>query len=86
MKALWFHLMPYPALDERFDREARSAWVDLDPGFLDGEVIHRAYHTYLDQLEHAVTGSKSLQDRRSFVAALQVSCCSLFPITRSLVR
>ena len=55
MKALWFHLMPYPALDERFDREARSAWVDLDPSFLDGEVMHRAYNTYLDQLEHAAT-------------------------------
>ena len=55
MKALWFHLMPYPALDERFDREARSAWVDLDPSFLDGEVMHRAYNTYLDQLEHAAS-------------------------------
>ena len=55
MKALWFHLMPYPALDERFDHEARSAWVDLDPSFLDGEVMHRAYNTYLDQLEHAAT-------------------------------
>ncbi|TML07505.1 MAG: LLM class flavin-dependent oxidoreductase [Actinobacteria bacterium] len=53
MKALWFHLMPYPALDERFDREAHSAWVDLDPSFLDGAVMHRAYNTYLDQLEHA---------------------------------
>ena len=53
MKALLFHLMPCPALDERFDDEAHSAWVDLDPSFLDAEVMHRAYNTYLDQLEHA---------------------------------
>ena len=53
MKALWFHLMPYPGLDDRFDREAKSVWVDLDRSFFDSDVVTRSYHEYLDQLEHA---------------------------------
>jgi alkanesulfonate monooxygenase SsuD/methylene tetrahydromethanopterin reductase-like flavin-dependent oxidoreductase (luciferase family) len=52
VKALWFHLMPYPGLDERFDREAHSVWVDLDASYLDPELVARSYREYLGQLEH----------------------------------
>ena len=53
MKVLWFHLMPYPDLPDDFNTEHRSVWVDIDPGLFDPEVGHRAYHEYLDELEHA---------------------------------
>jgi alkanesulfonate monooxygenase SsuD/methylene tetrahydromethanopterin reductase-like flavin-dependent oxidoreductase (luciferase family) len=49
----WFHLMPYPALPEGFERDHRSVWVDVDPALFDPEVGHHAYHDYLDELEHA---------------------------------
>ena len=53
MKALWFHLMPYPELPEGFREDYRSVWVDIDPSLYDPAVGHRAYHDYLDELEHA---------------------------------
>ena len=45
--------MPYPRLGDRFDRDARSVWVDLDPSFIDTATVADAYDTYLGQLEHA---------------------------------
>ena len=55
MKALWFHLMPYPELPEGFRDDHRSVWVDIDPALYDPAVGHRAYNDYLDELEHAAT-------------------------------
>jgi alkanesulfonate monooxygenase SsuD/methylene tetrahydromethanopterin reductase-like flavin-dependent oxidoreductase (luciferase family) len=52
VKALWFHLMPYPGLDERFDRDAHSVWVDLDASYYDAPLLARSYALYLGQLEH----------------------------------
>jgi len=57
MKALWFHLMPYPELPEGFREDHRSVWVDIDPSLYDPAVGHRAYHDYLDELEPSTTRS-----------------------------
>ena len=33
MKALWFHLMPYPDLKDDFKQKHKSVWVDIDPAY-----------------------------------------------------
>lgn len=53
MRAVWFHLMPYPELPDDFTAEHRSVWVDIDPKLFDAGVAHRAYNEYIDELEHA---------------------------------
>ena len=53
MKALWFHLMPYPDLKPDFKKKHNSVLVDIDPGVFDPEVGHRAYNEYIDELVHA---------------------------------
>ena len=53
MKAIWFHLMPYPELPDGFEQDHRSVWVDIDPKLFDPKVGHRAYNDYIDELEHA---------------------------------
>lgn len=53
MKAISFHLMPYPELPEDFAQAHRSVWVDIDPSLFDPVVGHRAYNDYIDELEHA---------------------------------
>ncbi len=45
--------MPYPGLGERFDRDARSVWINIDPSYFDNASIGTLYDTYLRQLEHA---------------------------------
>ena len=55
MKTVFFHLMPYPELPEDFAENNRSVWVDIDPILYDPVVGHRAYNTYIDQLEFAAT-------------------------------
>jgi alkanesulfonate monooxygenase SsuD/methylene tetrahydromethanopterin reductase-like flavin-dependent oxidoreductase (luciferase family) len=50
---MWFHLMPWPHLPERFREENHSVWVDLPNGIYDPVQGHDLYHTYLDQLEYA---------------------------------
>jgi alkanesulfonate monooxygenase SsuD/methylene tetrahydromethanopterin reductase-like flavin-dependent oxidoreductase (luciferase family) len=50
---MWFHLMPYPALPEDFNRRHRSVWVDIDPKLFDRDVLVRTYEAYIDQLVHA---------------------------------
>jgi len=53
MKALWFHLMPYPDLKPDFKQKHNSVWVDLDPGMFNPEIGHRAYNEYIDELVYA---------------------------------
>lgn len=53
MKLLWFHLMPYPAFPETFQRDHRSVWVDLDPAVFDRDVLAEMYDTYIEQLVFA---------------------------------
>jgi alkanesulfonate monooxygenase SsuD/methylene tetrahydromethanopterin reductase-like flavin-dependent oxidoreductase (luciferase family) len=53
VKALWFHLMPYPQLPDGFREKYRGVWVDLDPKLLDAGVVADAYDEYLDQLVFA---------------------------------
>jgi alkanesulfonate monooxygenase SsuD/methylene tetrahydromethanopterin reductase-like flavin-dependent oxidoreductase (luciferase family) len=54
VKFHWFHLMPYPALPEDFQRRHRSVWVDLPAReVFDPLVGHAAYNDYLDELEFA---------------------------------
>ena len=53
MKALWFHLMPYPDLKDDFKQKHNSVWVDIDPGVYDPTIGHRAYNEYIDELVHA---------------------------------
>src|SRR6476619_3899207 len=50
MKMMWFHLMPYPALPEDFNRKHHSVWVDIDPGLFDRDIMAETYDTYIDQL------------------------------------
>ena len=50
---MWFHLMPYPALPEDFNRKHHSVWVDIDPGLFDREIMAETYRTYIDQLIYA---------------------------------
>jgi hypothetical protein len=53
MKMMWFHLMPYPALPEDFNKKHRSVWVDIDPALFRPEVMAETYDTYIDQLVYA---------------------------------
>jgi alkanesulfonate monooxygenase SsuD/methylene tetrahydromethanopterin reductase-like flavin-dependent oxidoreductase (luciferase family) len=53
MKLMWFHLMPYPALPENFNKEHRSVWVDIDPALFDRDIVAETYETYIDQLVYA---------------------------------
>ena len=53
MKLLWFHLMPYPAFPEDFNRKHRSVWVDVDPALFDPAVVADCYERYIEQLVHA---------------------------------
>ena len=50
---MWFHLMPYPALPEDFNRKHHSVWVDIDPGLFDREIMAETYRTYIEQLVYA---------------------------------
>jgi len=50
---MWFHLMPYPALPEDFNRKHHSVWVDIDPGLFDREVMAETYRCYIEQLVYA---------------------------------
>ena len=50
MKLMWFHLMPYPALPENFNKEHRSVWVDIDPALFDRDILAETY-------EHTSTSS-----------------------------
>ena len=53
MKFTWFHLMPWPHLDDNFRRENRSVWVDIPSDLYDPKRGHFLYNEYLDQLENA---------------------------------
>jgi alkanesulfonate monooxygenase SsuD/methylene tetrahydromethanopterin reductase-like flavin-dependent oxidoreductase (luciferase family) len=53
MKMMWFHLMPYPALPENFNKDHRSVWVDIDPALFDAEVMADTYDNYIGQLVYA---------------------------------
>ncbi len=53
MKMLWFHLMPYPALPEDFNKKHRSVWVDIDPALFDRDIMAETYDTYIEQLVYA---------------------------------
>ena len=53
VKLMWFHLMPYPALPEDFNKKHRSVWVDIDPGLFDPDIMADCYERYIDQLVYA---------------------------------
>ena len=53
MKIMWFHLMPYPALPEDFNKQHRSVWVDIDPALFDRDILAETYDQYIDQLVFA---------------------------------
>lgn len=53
MKSLYFHLMPYGELPEKFSEKYNSVWVDIDSKLFDPQVAHREYHEYLDELQYA---------------------------------
>jgi alkanesulfonate monooxygenase SsuD/methylene tetrahydromethanopterin reductase-like flavin-dependent oxidoreductase (luciferase family) len=53
MKIMWFHLMPYPALPEEFNKQHRSVWVDIDPALFDRDILAETYDEYSDQLVFA---------------------------------
>ena len=53
MKIMWFHLMPYPALPEGFNKKHRSVWVDIDPSLFDRDIMAETYDGYIDQLVFA---------------------------------
>ncbi|MFQ5520310.1 MAG: hypothetical protein ACE5FK_02830, partial [Candidatus Methylomirabilia bacterium] len=53
MKLLFFHLMPYTDLPERFTREHDSVWVDIDSRLFDPLKAHRMYNEFMDELEFA---------------------------------
>ena len=53
MKMMWFHLMPYPALPDDFNKKHRSVWVDIDPALFERDVMAETYDTYIDQLVYA---------------------------------
>jgi alkanesulfonate monooxygenase SsuD/methylene tetrahydromethanopterin reductase-like flavin-dependent oxidoreductase (luciferase family) len=53
MKMMWFHLMPYPALPEDFNKKHRSVWVDIDPALFDRDILAETYDNYIDQLVYA---------------------------------
>lgn len=55
MKSMWFHLMPYPDLPERFPQENRSVWVDIDPTLYDPVRGHHMYQQYIGELEYAAS-------------------------------
>ena len=55
MKVSFFHLMPYQALPEDFEKNHRSAWVDLPNSGFDPELGHRMYGDYLEELQQADT-------------------------------
>ncbi len=50
MKLMWFHLMPYPALPDDFNKKHRSVWVDIDPALFDRDILAESYETYIEQL------------------------------------
>ena len=50
---MWFHLMPYPALPEEFNKQHRSVWVDIDPSLFDRDILAETYDSYIDQLVFA---------------------------------
>ncbi len=53
MKFTWFHLMPWPDLDEHFRTQNHSVWVDIPNTIYEPKRGHHVYHDYLDQLEEA---------------------------------
>ena len=53
MKLSFFHLMPYQALPEDFERRYRSAWVDLPNEVFDPRHGERIYGDYLEELQYA---------------------------------
>ena len=58
-EVLWFHLMPYPAFPEDFNRKHRSVWVDIDPALFDPVVVADCYERYIDQLVHAESAAST---------------------------
>ena len=55
MKLSMFHLMPYQDLPADFEKQHRSAWVDLPNENFSPELGQQYYGDYLDELEHADT-------------------------------
>ncbi|MGE0746875.1 MAG: LLM class flavin-dependent oxidoreductase [Rhodospirillales bacterium] len=53
MKFHFFHLMPYAHLDLDYDKQHRSAWIDLPNTYFDPVKGHALYNRYLDELEYA---------------------------------
>ena len=53
MKLMWFHLMPYTDLPERFAEEYDSVWVDIPKSLFDPAAAHEMYNEFCDEMEFA---------------------------------